>query len=76
MSKHTLGPWTYEPYKFISGARIIGDYSFIGKIDDINDARLIAAAPDMLAELERLLDVLGDEDCAIVEALIAKAKGE
>ena len=40
------------------------------------DAHLIAAAPDMLAELRRLIDVVGDEDVDCIEAVIAKAEGQ
>ena len=36
---------------------------------------LIAAAPDMLAELKRLRDVVGEEDVSCIEAVIAKAEG-
>ena len=50
--------------------------------DDWNRARLIAAAPDLLAALESLMDdadvceVAGDDAIRQARAAIAKAKGE
>ena len=88
MTEHTPGPWAiwtdpdrYDPYATVYCPR---DDTVIAKCDighapvDVEraNARLIAAAPDMLDELERLLDVLGDEDIEIVEQVIAKARGE
>ena len=40
------------------------------------NAKLIAAAPDMLAELKRLRDVVGEEDASCIEAVIAQAEGQ
>ena len=37
------------------------------------DARLIVAAPLMLAELRRLRDVVGDVDVELIDAVIAEA---
>ena len=37
---------------------------------------LIVAAPDMLAELKRLRDVVGEEDVSCIEAVIAQAEGK
>lgn len=59
-TKHTPGPWTYEPGDSMecgciwAPARMVCDF-----IEDPNeaDARLIAAAPDLLEAL-RAVDVL------------------
>lgn len=92
MSKHTPGPWIVK--ERVAGFDILapesvyavaedpgGDY---GVIDDLQDARLIAAAPDLLEALEgtaALLEQLGfvSGDSLTVDAArvaIAKAKGE
>jgi hypothetical protein len=66
MSAHTPGPWTYDlaphaegqkPFAFcISGAQYFADVHVLATDADTAraeaDARLIAAAPDMLAEHE------------------------
>jgi hypothetical protein len=93
MSKHTPGPWTVErgrdrthPYG------IMGDGFDLARCVDVNDAALIAAAPDLLAvlaEVEPLLAVLDQnsighngyarsvrEALMNVRAAIAKAQGE
>ena len=88
MTEHTPGPWAiwtdpdrYDPYATVWCPRddtVTAKCAF-GRVPvDVEraNARLIAAAPDMLDELERLLDVLGDEDIEIVEQVIAKARGE
>jgi hypothetical protein len=60
-------------YEADSGATIITD-------EDIDNANLIAAAPEMLEALERVLQLQisesNDEIFAEVRAAIAKAKGE
>ena len=78
MSKHTPGPWLVETDTSVI---VSGSDSFRGVVAstyphnrDAN-ATLIAAAPDMLAELKRLRDVVGDEDASCIEAVIAKAEG-
>jgi len=65
-TQHTPGPWAIEP-------DALGEYSIVtdngGTIADIYgrnpaNARLIAAAPDLLAALERLvtlMHIVGDE---------------
>jgi hypothetical protein len=101
MIKHTPGPWTaiadpYEdgkPYYHIrAGHGSHGDgFSFSGIIPDA-DARLIAAAPELLAALESTTKMLSfflryttpDWDgsatptstIGVARATIAKAKGE
>ena len=80
MSKHTPGPWTArEPNGPGMGWRV--GPAWLGEApwseETSANARLIAAAPDMLAALELLLPYL--EDCRMdseARAAIAKAKGQ
>ena len=90
MSKHTPGPWrvvdSWNDYMVESqnGEEIIwqdGPHN-TPTINEAN-ARLIAAAPDLLEALENLADYIderaGDNECRPLEnarAAIAKAKGE
>ena len=90
-TKHTPGPWTYEPGDSMecggiwAPARMVCDF-----IEDPNeaDARLIAAAPDLLekaqaamAACERMTEQYGDVACGVdfltlgnaLRAAIAKA---
>ena len=89
MNKHTPGPWNR-----IKGDRNV--YSAAGTVCKTPailgggsaatnweaNARLIAAAPDLLEALEYCLDCLGDEfalpaDCqSTARAAIARARGE
>lgn len=87
MSKHTPGPW-------LARGRYIGvknHASFIAECRDQNgnwsntefseaNARLIAASPEMLAYLYKLVpeDCTGEKNCVHCEgmALIAKAEGK
>jgi hypothetical protein len=84
MSRHTPGPWECNegPY---GGLWIVGSNNeSIGVIEKEEDARLIAAAPDMLKALENTCrNALGvglcmKESCINCRnrAAIAKAKGE
>ena len=88
MSEHTPGPWeapligddhgttgmvwAAEPFGIVATVVAWGQSVAM----QTADAHLIAAAPDMLAELKRLVDVVGDEDVSCVEAVIAKAEGK
>jgi hypothetical protein len=105
MSKHTPGPWEANGYHIrqrITGTRSIAEVAYTGphhtppneypkscRLVDEANARLIAAAPDLLEALEKCAAVIGapqeghwatdDEvndayDSAV--AAIAKAKGE
>jgi len=63
MSKHTQGPWAYmqlgdgDSAAYVLMAR--GDpLSLVGPQGEQN-ARLIAAAPDLLAALQRIVDIRG-----------------
>lgn len=104
-SKHTPGPWSYAPA--VPGAQrcfyIAGNQDANNREVDIGtvqggyysceaNARLIAAAPDLLEELREARDsILGwaayaseyfkdkhdlDGDIARIDAVIAKATGE
>ena len=75
MSKHTPGPWQ------VIGGNVYGDN--LRALLPMNgaDARLIAAAPELLAALEMVMENYGSEykftDTFIyARAAIAKAKGE
>lgn len=82
---HTLGPWTTWPDSTLPGVIHINTDRTIAIVDPVNgraNARLIAAAPDLLSALENLLRETsgGSELCARcfaeqAAAAIAKAKG-
>jgi len=90
MSGHTPGPWKLIPRSdgkaaFImneSGEIIIADSVRIEYDYEKANAHLIAAAPEMLAELQRLYNidtdqqVLSQTDRIMLYQVIAKAKGE
>jgi hypothetical protein len=103
--KHTLGPWsvmTRDEWTEAGGLQPssvchVGDFTIVTGYmtydfhgDDEADARLIAAAPDMLAALQEIADGLADtrstpgqymtlipkaRACEIARAAIAKATG-
>lgn len=98
MSKHTPGPWGVwreqvfaGPFKKIPGG-IKGFRAQICEMDDLDldenevkaNARLIAAAPELLEALRRVLssqtiknpDPDSDPDVIFARAAIAKATGE
>ncbi len=90
MSKHTPGPWIFE--ERVAGFDILAPESVYyvaeylgvdcGVIDNIADACLIAAAPELLEALENLLKVHEGEGgtqhnaADMARAALAKAKGE
>lgn len=96
MNKFTPGPWFVDhkspfivrAHDEIEGRHIahIGPANYTPRFDiDIPNARLIAAAPDLLEALEGMLAVQYDGDplhqldcdlCATARAAIASAKGE
>lgn len=55
MSEHTPGPWSAEPSA--RGFEITAGDRRIGEAHDEANARLIAAAPELLAALERTLSM-------------------
>jgi hypothetical protein len=88
MSKHTPGPWkaddkgkaVFIPLRAHHCEQLGIQVGFVSWEDDkesLANARLIAAAPEMLAALQDLCDTLGE--CGMTEkarAAIAKAEGE
>lgn len=77
MSEHTPGPWVVGNVgEVVAGGTTLADVYGDDEQADV-DARLIAAAPDLLAALELLLPYL--EDCRMdieARAAIAKARGK
>lgn len=71
MGEHTPGPWTARGFVVETTERKVA-YTILTE-----DARLIAAAPDLLAALEDVLDYADPNERAvdIARAIIAKAKG-
>lgn len=82
---HTSGPWTVDE---TTGQDLIwsSDHQIVAQAIAKNwpeDARLIAASPDLLASLEEILDYRGGADSALddeyvmdrAQAAIAKATG-
>lgn len=81
-TQHTPGPWHHDEYGFISaGPKVIGEAFLYELNDDERDeylpceanARLIAAAPELLDVLEELYTGLVMEGIAYRRAMI-KAK--
>jgi hypothetical protein len=62
-AQHTPGPWNYRP---LAGARsqwviLAGDRYPLATVGTVEaDARLIAAAPELLASLESVLESIAD----------------
>lgn len=94
MNAHTPGPWfvrgqqkgmeAYCPTRHIYSAAEGNTGCIAGVTGSMANARLIAAAPELLAALERLESGIrlwisrgvSDEDMALARAAIAKARGE
>ena len=95
MDKHTKGPWSvecrdYSPYRIVAIPYATGIYAANAATDGDPkaNARLIAAAPELLEALENLhaniaeyarINNLGgfdNQDMQQASAAIAKAKGE
>ena len=86
MSKHTPGPWTFDNgMGFIrTDTSPYGEWA-VAKVNIVRaeakaNARLIAAAPDLLETVKRLREMCADfgakTACDIAEAAIFKATGE
>lgn len=84
--KHTTGPWTTAEgptYCAIrTDGRVIADMRLVGLHYNKADAALIAAAPDLLEALQRLMDAPShgthqamSRACEAARAAIAKATG-
>jgi hypothetical protein len=82
-ARHTPGPWTYEVSadgsiwlslgNSTSGPRYEGDL-----VASEADARLITAAPDLLAALKMAQTIIGHPDDSasiLISEIIAKAEG-
>jgi len=84
MAEHTPGPWTIYDQTDPHHIKIKGQYADIGgaHVADIlgeANARLIAAAPDLLAALKAFMHADGHDDFEdewpAARAAIAKAEG-
>lgn len=88
MSKHTPGPWKVDAMGNVWSADtkvcemsehpVMASGCYREKTDDEHraNARLIAAAPDLLAALERIADeTAATWVCDVARAAIAKATG-
>lgn len=80
-TKHTPGPWAAFQNRIqsaegepIADALMVSDFDTSG--EDEANARLIAAAPDLLAALEVVIAHPNNFNFEVVRAAIAKAKGE
>jgi hypothetical protein len=92
MNKHTPGPWHIEredspdaewsrrfPTIIADEYEVVGNEGFYGDLEtDMANARLIAAAPDLLEALEFVIRGVPDtwEGVQKARAAIAKATGE
>jgi len=84
MSKHTPGPWEHNDYQIIETKteKVIANCTYgSGNPNNANDARLIAAAPELLEALQKLIklsDMLIGKSDVIDEAksVVFKATGE
>lgn len=90
MSKHTEGPWIYEPSSLAGGRNVncatggkvcmAYDYVREGGTDERNaNARLIAAAPELLEAAQAIAKHLWNADGPVYDALraaIDKATGD
>lgn len=53
MTKHTPGPWSEPCHYGATRFEVQGDGKQVAIVRTLNDARLIAAAPELLAALEQ-----------------------
>lgn len=85
MSKHTPGPWT-QIGTAVYFPDVKGGFDLYGSPDAEGNARLCAAAPDLLEALEGLVEYIDRMHCighiqrpaqsSVAYAAIAKVKGE
>jgi len=90
-AKHTPGPWTAKVVHFNGAGAILGPdnkgvaciSAAVRREENESNLRLIAAAPDLLAALQRIVRarqdgaIHPDDPCIdAARAAIAKAKGE
>lgn len=89
MSKHTPGPWGFDSFALREEIRAENN-PLIATVCSVHcdtpeemraNARLIAAAPELLWTLEKLVERVGGDEwfaewAGMARAAIAKAKGE
>jgi hypothetical protein len=86
MRKHTPGPWDFEGFEQVAGngvfygGLIVGDdgETVVAQCVAAHNARLIAAAPELLEALKNLENDDGSIPAhawALVQSAIAKAEG-
>ena len=82
MSKHTPGPWTHEGYGGITGTEngrkynVACVYLRIPAGRQEANARLIAAAPDLLDALEGIIGYFDSENSVSVSQATIKASSD
>lgn len=79
MSKHTPGPWEVQNMTvFNRGCMFVANCDGLGDVDRMEmsraNARLIAAAPDLLAALQELLNMPDFDGSVITSAARKQAK--
>lgn len=87
--KFTPGPWSIVSSKFVEPSiyfpvRIASNYADLARVKDAQDARLIAAAPEMYAALELVCakytqtkaSELSFGEVKLLQGLLAKVRGE
>ena len=56
MSKHTPAPWEHNDYQIIAGETVIANCTYGARnSNNANDARLIAAAPELLEVVQKFV---------------------
>lgn len=77
-TKHTPGPWDYVEGKTLYHVERKGGQGAVCSVPKSReaDARLIAAAPDLLEALKALSQTLSAETQAMARAAILKAEGK
>lgn len=89
MSKHTPAPWVYDSFALREEIRsesnpliaVVSSVHCSSPEEMRDNARLIAAAPELLEALQTLVDLIHNDDWfgewrTIAQEAIAKAKGE
>ena len=82
MSEHTPGPWSAEDTVIYGPSHLniaeLEPNDYIRNDEQRANARLIAAAPDLLAALDALVDATNTRSLAYDDAVtaIAKARGQ
>ena len=78
MIKHTPGPWAMTPGRHLERACVWdSDSRAVATVMTDANARLIAAAPDLLKALDVALSFISDRAAKrVIVAAMAKARGE